>query len=118
VHALRSREYERIREAVKDRWHQPARAALVPLLREALAVEHPAVLGVFLSGAGPSIAIMAHRDFARIEQYLSAMYEHAGVAAAVRTIAVHHLSSRAGSPRVVQAHMAHAEASAHGRTIV
>jgi homoserine kinase len=116
VHALRSGEYGRIREAVKDRWHQPARAALVPLLREALAIDHPSVLGVFLSGAGPSIAVMAHRDFARVEQHLAAMYERAGLAAAVRTLEVHHLPSRAGSPRVVQPHMAHA--SAHGRTTV
>ena len=32
VHALQTRDYERLREAVRDRWHQPARAALVPLL--------------------------------------------------------------------------------------
>jgi homoserine kinase len=116
VHALRSGEYERIREAVKDRWHQPARAALVPLLREALAIDHPSMLGVFLSGAGPTIAVMAHRDFAGVERHLAAMYERAGLSAVVRTLDVHHLPSRAGAPRVVQPHMAHA--SAHGRTTV
>src|SRR5690349_20418455 len=59
VHALQHREYGRIREAVKDRWHQPARASLVPLLEEALALDDPDVIGAFLSGAGPSVAAIA-----------------------------------------------------------
>src|ERR1700752_1553425 len=53
VHALRSGRYEDLREATKDRWHQPSRAPLVPGLVEAIAVDDPAVLGVCLSGAGP-----------------------------------------------------------------
>ena len=59
VHALQQGEYDRLREAVQDRWHQPARASLVPLLAEALALEDPDVLGAFLSGAGPSVALLA-----------------------------------------------------------
>src|SRR5262245_16355899 len=39
VHALQHREYDRVREAVRDRWHQPARAALVPLLGEVNATD-------------------------------------------------------------------------------
>ena len=89
VHALEHRDYGRIREAVKDRWHQPARTPLVPLLGEALAIDDPDVLGAFLSGAGPSIALLARRDFARVERLLSSMYERAGVTAVVRTLAVH-----------------------------
>ena len=56
VHALQSGEYGRLREAVGDRLHQPARAALVPQLSAVLALEDPDVLGAFLSGAGPSVA--------------------------------------------------------------
>ena len=52
-------QYDRIREAVKDRWHQPARASLVPLLEEVIALDDPDVLGAFLSGAGPSVAAIA-----------------------------------------------------------
>ena len=58
--ALRARaqtgDYDDLREAMRDRWHQPARAPLVPGLAEALALDHPAVLGACLSGAGPSVA--------------------------------------------------------------
>ena len=38
-----------------DRWHQPYRAPLVPGLSEVLLLEHPGLLGVCLSGAGPSL---------------------------------------------------------------
>jgi homoserine kinase len=90
VHALQSRDYERLREAVRDRWHQPARAALVPLLSDVLALEDADVLGAFLSGAGPSIAVIAQHNFERLEQLLSSMYSRAGLQATVRTLAVHH----------------------------
>jgi homoserine kinase len=89
VHALQHRKYDDLREAVKDRWHQPARASLVPLLGEALALGDPDVLGAFLSGAGPSIAFLVRRDDTRVERLVSAMYERAGVAATVRTLDVH-----------------------------
>ena len=56
VRALESGRYDDLREALRDRWHQPARQSSVPGLAEALALDHPAVLGVCLSGAGPSIA--------------------------------------------------------------
>lgn len=105
VHALQHGEFERIREAVRDRWHQPARAALVPLLNEALAIDDPDVLGAFLSGAGPSIALLVRLDVARIARLLETMYERAGIAATVRTLSVHQID-----------HMPAAMAAAHGRT--
>lgn len=107
VHALHEGNDALLKEAVKDRWHQPARAALVPLLREALAIDDPDVLGVFLSGAGPSIAVLARRNVARVEQLLKSMYEAAGCEAVIRPLDVHH-SSKA---------VADAGASAHGRSV-
>jgi homoserine kinase len=104
VHALQHREYERIREAVKDRWHQPARTALVPLLGEALALEDPDVLGAFLSGAGPSIALLVTDNTARVARLLETMYERAGVAATIRTLNAHQIDR---TPVM---------AGAHGRT--
>lgn len=97
VHALQNRDFDRLREAVRDRWHQPARAALVPLLAEVLAVEDPDVLGSFLSGAGPSVALMARRDFSRLEQMLSSMYARQGLAVTVRTLDVHHAGVSVGA---------------------
>jgi homoserine kinase len=59
VRALETRQYRYLREALRDRWHQPARAQYVPGLTEALALDHPSVLGAYLSGAGPSVALLA-----------------------------------------------------------
>jgi homoserine kinase len=89
VRALQNGEWDRLREAVKDRWHQDARASMVPMLREVLALEDPAVLGAFLSGAGPSVAVLARQDVERVEKLLAAMYERAGVEATVRTLKAH-----------------------------
>jgi homoserine kinase len=89
VHALQHREYDRVREAVRDRWHQPARASLVPLLSEVLAIDDPDVLGAFLSGAGPSVALLVRRDPARVEQLLTSLYARKGVEATIRTLSVH-----------------------------
>jgi homoserine kinase len=97
VHALQTKDYSRLREAMRDRWHQPARAMLVPQLREVLALQDPDVLGAFLSGAGPSVAVVARRGFERLEQLLSAQYARAGVQAAVRTLSVHHAPVLAGA---------------------
>jgi homoserine kinase len=94
VHALQAGDFERVHEAVKDRWHQPARAALVPLLDDALALDDADVLGAFLSGAGPSIAFLVHRETARVARMLEAMYERAGVGVTVRTLSAHQATGR------------------------
>jgi len=75
---------------VRDRWHQPARSNMVPLLTDVLSLEDPDVLGAFLSGAGPSVAVIARQNFERLEQLLSTMYAGAGHQAVVRTLSVHH----------------------------
>lgn len=89
VHALQSRDYSALREAVADRWHQPARAGLVPHLAGVLGLDDVDVLGAFLSGAGPTVAVLAHRNLPRVERLLETTCEHAGVPVTVRTLAVH-----------------------------
>ncbi|HEY7185496.1 MAG TPA: homoserine kinase [Vicinamibacterales bacterium] len=94
VHALQNGEWGEIREAVRDRWHQDARASMVPMLGEVLALDDPAVLGAFLSGAGPSVAVLARQDLERIERLLASMYERAGVEATVRTLKAHQTNAQ------------------------
>jgi homoserine kinase len=90
VRALETGQYDDIREALRDRWHQPARAALVPGLLDALAIEHPAVLGVCLSGAGPSILALAapgrSEDAAAL---LADIYRRQNVPHTIRNLAAH-----------------------------
>ena len=107
VHALQEGDYGGLREAVRDRLHQPARAALIPQLDTVLALDDPEILGSFLSGAGPSVAVLARRDFDRLERVLQSIYERANCPVTVRTLSVHQ-SSEATREAV---------ASAQGRTV-
>ena len=118
VHALQHGEFEMLREAVRDRWHQPARAALVPLLDEVLDIRDPDVLAAFLSGAGPSVALIARREHAqRVEQLLSATYVRAGSEVRVRTFSVHQESDVMAAARLRQGYGAQAGAAERGRTV-
>jgi homoserine kinase len=106
VHALQNRDYDRLRDAAVDRWHQPARAELVPHLTAVLAIDDPDVLGAFLSGAGPTVAVLAQRNFSRVERLLQSTCEGVGVPVTVRTLSVHQSLE---VPDVA--------VSAHGRTV-
>jgi len=56
VAALAQGRTDLIREAMRDRLHQPYRAPLIPGLQDALELRGvPGLLGVALSGAGPSV---------------------------------------------------------------
>lgn len=116
VHALQSGRYPALREAVQDRWHQPARASLVPLLAEVLAIDDADVFASFLSGAGPSVALLASRNLDRVSDLLKSMYERAGVAATVRVLGVHSSPGAAATVDPSSEALAGAAASGHGRT--
>jgi homoserine kinase len=90
VRALESGRYEDLREAMRDRWHQPARAPLVPGLSEAMAFDDPSVLGVCLSGAGPSILALATAVGApRAAALFDELYKRLGVTCTIRTLSAH-----------------------------
>lgn len=57
-------------EFFEDRWHQPYRAALVPGLTEVLNTKHPDILGICLSGAGPSILAFVRSNAATIGELI------------------------------------------------
>lgn len=89
LRAIGAGDYEDLREALRDRWHQPARAALVPGLADALALDDPAVLGVCLSGSGPSIVALVTDGAARATELFDDLYRRIGVACTIRTLSVH-----------------------------
>jgi homoserine kinase len=66
-----------------DRWHQPYRAPLMPGLAEALALKHPDLLGVCLSGAGPSILAFARAHAASVGELIRQALAQRGVEAQV-----------------------------------
>jgi homoserine kinase len=89
VQAVASGDRHALREAFHDSLHQPYRARLVPGLAQALAFEHPAVYGVFLSGAGPSIAAIVSDEGSVVRGMFEHVYRGLGLAVSVRTLEVH-----------------------------
>jgi len=87
--ALQSGSVRDMREALRDRAHQPYRQALVPGLRRLLALRHPDVIGVCLSGAGPSVAVFASRHAGAVATMLQDAYAKERVRCTVRTVTVH-----------------------------
>jgi homoserine kinase len=86
VRALETGAYGDLREAVRDRWHQPARARLVPVLDEALALDHPDVLAVFLAGSGPSIVALTASPPEEVAAALRNLYDRRQIACTIRTL--------------------------------
>jgi len=89
VRALDTGRYDDLREALCDRWHQPTRQNFVPGLAEALALDHPSILGVCLSGSGPSVAVLATDRHAEAAEELGGIYKRLGVPCTIRTLAAH-----------------------------
>jgi homoserine kinase len=89
LQCLQSGNYSVLREALQDRIHQPFRQKLVPGLEQALCLEHPDLLGVCLSGAGPSIVALAERNFDGIETLLSNAFRPTGLPFTIRRLAAH-----------------------------
>jgi homoserine kinase len=93
VRALETGRYGDLREALGDRWHQPTRQAFVPGLPEALALDDRSVLGVCLSGSGPSIALLATEGHAEAAGLLKGIYTSLGVPYTIRTLSAHQPSA-------------------------
>ncbi len=89
LQVLQSGTYELLRQALADRLHQPFRQSLVPGLEAALNLEQEDLLGVCLSGAGPSIVAIAERNLNKVEKLLRSCYEQTGYAYEVRQLRVH-----------------------------
>ena len=89
LHALQTEDFSLLHEALSDRLHQPHRKRIIPGLEQALMLDHPDLLGVCLSGAGPSVVGFAVQSFGEIENAFSSIYSRLGIAHQVRTLAVH-----------------------------
>jgi homoserine kinase len=76
-----------LREAMKDRIHQPYRAKLIPGLEEILELKADGLLGVALSGAGPTVFAFVEPELAgRVGDAIVGKYKEHGVDAAALLI--------------------------------
>lgn len=83
VAALMGGQFRFMHESLRDRIHQPYRASLIPGLEEILRLnerEIPDLLGVSLSGAGPSVLTFFRGDGQQIFQRIQAIFNRHGVA--------------------------------------
>jgi homoserine kinase len=72
-----------------DRLHQPFRGPLVPGLEQAINLEHEDLLGICLSGAGPSIVAIAEKNLESVARLLATTYDATGIKYQVRKLKVH-----------------------------
>jgi homoserine kinase len=89
LRSLQTEDFSLLREALFDRLHQPFRQQLVPGLERALALQHPDLLGVCLSGAGPSIVAIAERNFDEIARLLVESFRETGLTCCLRHLEAH-----------------------------
>jgi homoserine kinase len=89
VAAITTRRYELIWEAMRDRLHHSYREHLVPGFEDVLAMpQMPGLLGLALSGAGPSAIALVTAGFDEIGKAIAAHFERAGLAATIRFLEV------------------------------
>jgi homoserine kinase len=87
--AVEAGAYDLIWDAMQDRMHQPFRQSLVPGLAEALATKpQPGLVGVALSGSGPSVIALALDHLPEIGETIANSFRSHGMPATVRTLEV------------------------------
>ena len=87
VAAVEERRFELLWDAMEDRLHQAARQSLIPGLADVLAMPRmPGLLGVALSGAGPSVLALATDRFEEIGKAIASRFERNGVVSVVRVL--------------------------------
>jgi homoserine kinase len=87
--ALAQQRYELLWEAMRDRLHQPQRESLMPGLAEALALPRmTGLLGIALSGAGPSIVALVNDNDEEIGARIASCFRQHKIESTLRTLAV------------------------------
>lgn len=87
--ALDAKAYDLLWEAMQDRLHQSHRQSLVPGLAEALATpKQPGLVGLALSGAGPSVVALVLDHLALIGETIADNFRRHGIETTVRLLEV------------------------------
>lgn len=81
-------DYALIGVALKDKWHQPFRSPLVPGLEEILALKMSGLLGVALSGSGPTILALVTENFSAIAERLKESFAKENIVAETKLLEI------------------------------
>ena len=82
VAVLLSNQFSFLRQSLRDRIHQPYRAPLIPGFEEILALQEHEIqglLGICLSGAGPSVLAFAESNLGGIYRRIEAVFQKHGI---------------------------------------
>lgn len=77
-----------LRAAMRDRIHQPYRASFVPGLNDMLALEGSDILGIALSGAGPSVIALVRDGDRSTGSRIAQIFEGHGVTSRIYELAI------------------------------
>lgn len=89
VAAIEERRYDLLWDALHDRLHQPYRQALIPGLEEILKIpKKPGLIGIALSGSGPSAIALATDRFDTIGEEIAGCFENKGLSATYQILEV------------------------------
>jgi homoserine kinase len=87
VALLDEKRYELLWDALQDRLHQPFRQHLIPGVPEILALPRtPGMLGIALSGSGPSVVALAMAQFEEIGRTIAGCFQRVGVQSTVKVL--------------------------------
>jgi len=87
IASLEERRYDLLWDAMQDRLHQTARQVLITGLAEVLALPRvPGLLGVALSGAGPSVIALATGRYDEIGKAIAQCFDRHGLSTTVRIL--------------------------------
>ena len=85
--ALAEQRYDLLWEAMRDSLHQARRESLLPGIKEALGIEkRNGLLGVALSGAGPSIVALVNEDAKEIGKQIADCFKKQKIQSTVRLL--------------------------------
>jgi homoserine kinase len=89
IAALGEKRFDLLWDALQDHLHQTCRGALIPGLADILRIPRaPHLLGIALSGSGPSVIALATDHFAEIGKTIARHFERHHLSATVRCLAV------------------------------
>ena len=83
--------HDLLAEAMRDRMHQPFRAALIPGFVEILELKGiPGMLGIALSGAGPSVLALCSKNTTSVGETISSIFNKHGIKTKLYNLPVDH----------------------------
>jgi len=95
VRALALKDYASLGQAMDDRWHQPARNALVPLAAALISSAREAgASGAALAGAGPSVIALTPYDPGPVAEAMTATARHHDIPGSASVFAVRNYGTR------------------------